>query len=83
MAKHFTLVGASTPVPKKPCITNWKLCIFCQEYSKSALECPVRCTKASVGSGYRSVAEHLLQFKMIGEIPMNLGLTMAVVLRLH
>ena len=37
---------------------------FCQEYS--ALESPVRSTKASVGSGYRSVAENLLQFNEFG-----------------
>ena len=72
MAKHYTLIDAFTPAPKKPCITNWNLCVFCQENTKAALECPARSTKAPVGSGYKSLAEHLIQFQSLGHMPMNI-----------
>ncbi len=31
---------------------------------KTGLECPARSLKAPIGSGYKSLAEHLVQFKM-------------------
>ena len=70
MAKNYTLIDATTPTPctctpKKPCITNWNLCVLCQEDTKEALECPARSTKAPVGCGYKSLAEHLVKFQSL------------------
>ena len=78
MAKHFTLVPLQCPRSHVLLIV-----FYPRVFQVSFIESPARSTKASVGSGYRSVAEYLLQFKMIGEIPMNLDISMAVVLRLH
>ena len=75
MAKRHSLVDASTPMPfKKPCITDWKLCVLCQKDTKAGLECPARSSKAPVGSGYKSLAEHLIQFQMHGCMPLDLDI---------
>ena len=60
------------PRPKKPCITNWNLCILCQEDTTAALECSAKSkrTVTVVGSGYKSLAKHLIQFQSLGYMPM-------------
>jgi len=62
MAKKYTLFDTSAPRPKKPCITNWNLCVLCQENTTAALECPAKSKRPLVGSGYKSLAKHLIQF---------------------
>ena len=54
-------MDAETPIPKPISITgkiNWDLCILCQE-NGTRLQCPyaVKNNKASVGSGYKTLAE--------------------------
>ena len=75
MAKRHSLVDASTPMPsKKPCITDWKFCIICQKDTKTGLECPARSSKAPIGSGYKSLADHLIQFQMHGCMPPDMDI---------
>jgi len=52
---------------------NWKLCIFCQEHTKSDLQCSARTTKTSV-VGYKTLEEQLLQFEKLGQAPMGMGI---------
>ena len=60
MAKRHSLVDVSIPTTsKKPCVTDWKLCVLCQKDTKTGLECPARSPKALIGSGYKSLAKHL------------------------
>ena len=42
--------------------------------SKSVLVCPARSTKPPIGSGYKSLASHLLQFQAHGHMPMNIDI---------
>ena len=73
MAKCHSLVDNSTSIPsKKPCLIDWKLCGFCQK--DTGLECPARFFKAPIGSGYKSLAEHLVQFQMHDCIPLDIDI---------
>ena len=59
-AWKYTLIDTSVPRPKKPCITNWNLCVLCQEDTTATLECPAKSKRTVVGSGYKSLAKHLI-----------------------
>ena len=75
MAKRHSLVDVSTPLPcKKPCVTDWNLCVLCQKDTKTGLECPARSHKAPIGSGYKSLSEHLAQFQMHGCMPLEIDI---------
>ena len=74
MAKSYALINASVPTSKRPCITNWKLCVLCQVDTKAALECPARSMRPTFGSGYKSLAEHLMQFQSLGHMPMGIDI---------
>ena len=74
MAKSFTLIDASKVISKRPCITNWNLCVLCQLDINAALECPTRSTRPTSGSGYKSLAEHLMQFQSLGRVPMDIDI---------
>ena len=72
MAKRHSLVDASTPMPlKKPCITDWRFCVLYQKNTRTDLEYPARSSKAPIGSGYKSLAEHLIQFQMHDCMPLD------------
>ena len=62
-------VDATTPAPKQPCNTNWGICVLCQEVTREALQCPARSTKVPIGSGYISLARHLIEFRAHGHMP--------------
>ena len=76
MAKNFALIDASKVISKRPCITNWNLCVLCQLDTNAALECPARSTRPTSGSGYKSLAEHLIQFQSLGHVPMDIDINM-------
>ncbi len=66
MSKRHELIHVGTPAPKKVCTINWAICVLCQLVKGEALQCPARSSKAPIGSGYASLAQHLLQFKAHG-----------------
>ena len=76
MAKRHTLVD--TPQSKQLKITmrvNWDLCVFCQEDTGAALQCPVNNNvRAPTLDGYISLAANLTKFAELGEIPMNIDI---------
>lgn len=79
MAKRHMLVDATTSAPKRPNstgITNWELCVLCQEETGTALQCPyaAKDNKAPIGSGYKSLAGHLTNFNKLGQMPMNIDI---------
>ena len=76
MSKNFKLVhldgqGSSSSCTAK---TDWKLCIICQEDKAEASRCPLRSKRTDKGSGYSSLAEHLIQFNELGQLPSTLPL---------
>jgi len=76
MSKTFKLVDTGLPIPstsiQQSTETNWKQCIICQEHTGEALTCPSKSKRKDVGSGYRSLAEQLVEFNELGELPLQL-----------
>ena len=48
--------------------------MLCQEHTRADLECPARSTTGSVGNGYKTLAEHLILFQVLGHMPMGLSI---------
>ena len=76
MSKKFQLVNVDVQGPATSCTakTDWKLCVICQEHTSEALRCPLQNTRADKGSGYTSLAEHLIQFNELGQLPSTLAI---------
>ena len=76
--KGHILVDAETTTPKRININskiNWDFCILCQE-NGTGLQCPyaVKGNQASVGSGYKTLAEQLANFSELGHMPINVDI---------
>lgn len=65
---------SSSKQSKPPPSTNWDICVLCQVVTDEPLQCPLRSTKQSVGSGYVSLTEDLLRFRTLQHKPMDLNL---------
>ena len=76
MPKRHVLVDRTTPGPKqsKPTSINWELCVLCQDEDAEPLQCPARSTKASIGSAYSSLANHIMQFQQLGSMPIDINI---------
>ncbi len=72
MAKRHMLVDACSSASKRAAITNWKLCILCQEDTGTALQCPYA-AKGKPGVGYKTLADHLIN--EFGHMPINVDIT--------
>ncbi len=73
MAKRHSLVDASTPIYGFQETLHHRLEALCS-LSKGGLECPARSSKAPIGIGYKSLAEHLIQFQMYGCMPLDIDI---------
>ncbi len=60
---------------KKKSITNWNLCVICQEDSVESLICPLQSRRKDVRKGYQSLAENLAKFDALGKLPRSLQLS--------
>ena len=78
MAKKFQLVDTfEQRTPTTPPETNWKLCLVCQEYTTESLVCPVGpllSKRRDPGSGYTTMAAHLVKFDEPGKLPRTVQL---------
>ncbi len=72
MAKRHMLVDACSSASKRAAITNWKLCILCQEDTGTALQCPYA---AKGKPGYKTLAGHLTRFNELRHMPINVDIT--------
>ena len=76
MSKTFKLVDSGLPAPstssRQVIVTNWKLCMLCQEEKAEPLTCPSKSKRKDVGSGYRSLAEKLNEFNALGQLSIPL-----------
>ena len=92
MAKTFKLFDIESEFPSPSTnvqlvtITDWKLCLICQEQKEESLTCPSQSKRKDVGSGYSSLAENLIRFHELGQLPIHLerldegnGIEMAMV----
>ena len=78
MAKTFKLVDIESEFPSPSTnvqlvtMTDWKLCLICQEQKEEPLTCPSQSKRKDVGSGYSSLAENLIRFHELGQLPIRL-----------
>ena len=74
MSKKFQLVNFDVQGPSTSCTvkTDWKLCVICQEHTSEVLRRPLQNSQVDKGSGYTSLAEHLIQFTELGQLPSTL-----------
>ena len=78
MSKIFKLVDTESEFPSPStnvqhvAMTNWKLCLICQEQKEEPLTCPSQSKRKDIGSGYRSLAETLIRFNELGQLPIHL-----------
>ena len=90
MSKTFALVDTSVQVPststKCQTVTNWKLIIIYQEETKESLTCPSKSKRKDLGSGCSSLAQQLIRFNELNQLPFQLerldercGIEMAMV----
>ena len=53
-------------------ISQTTVCLICQEQKEEPLTCPSQSKRKDVGSGYRSLAESLIRFNELGQLPIQL-----------
>lgn len=78
MSKRLHLIDPTQPstskLSKPSPSTNWDTCVLCQIVTDESLQCPLRSTKRTVGSGYASLAEDILRFQTLQHMPINIDL---------
>ena len=74
MSKIFKLIDTATlsDSSQQPTVTNWNLCLICQEDNEEPLTCPSKSKRKDVGSGYSSLAGNLIRFNQLGKLPFQL-----------
>jgi hypothetical protein len=53
---------------------NWELCALCQKDTAVKLVCPANSLRTNCGSSYKTLAENLLKFQELGNIPIEVPL---------
>ena len=76
MSRSFKLIDTAVPAPStsshQPTVTDWKLCLLCQEDKEEPLTFPSKSKRKDVGSGYSSLADNLIKFDELGYLPLSL-----------
>ena len=72
MSKNFKLVETVLSTSKQSAVINWKLCVICQQEKGESLICPSKSKRKDIGSGYKSLAEVLIKFNELGQLPFPL-----------
>ena len=77
MSKSFRRAAGERTSPSSPphlTTTDWKLCLICQEKKTETLTKPDQSKRKDIGSGYSSLAENLVKFSELGELPRSFHL---------
>ena len=72
MSKRFRLAPSERTSPSTSphlITTDWSLCLICQEDKTETLTKPDQSKRKDIGSGYSSLAENLIKFSELGELP--------------
>ena len=76
MSNTFNLVNSELSAPSTSfghlTTTNWKMCVICQEEKAEPLTYPSKSRRKDVGNGYSSLAENLMEFYELGQLPIQL-----------
>lgn len=73
-SKKFELKGDTLKASTSQSTTtiDWDLCVICQQNTSESLISPLQSKRKSVGKGYHSLAENLMKFKELGNLPKTL-----------
>ena len=75
--KRFKLLDttvASTCTSQQAVQTNWELCVICQQQKTESLTSPAHSKRRYTGKGYKSLADNLVKFNEMRELPKTLQL---------
>ncbi len=53
-------------------LTNWSICVLCQEVTDEKLTDPRNAKNKTIGSGYKTLAENLVGFESLGQVPLDI-----------
>ncbi len=56
-------------------LTGWNKCIFYQEDLPEKLHCPAESRRNTMGAGYRTISDLLMDFSRIGCLPKTMDLS--------
>ena len=70
----FVIIFGSNATSSHLTTTDWKLCLICQEDTTETLTKPDQSKRKDIGSGYSSLAENLIKFSELGELPRSIHL---------
>ena len=77
MAKRIKLADPSKPHAERRRVTQWKLCILCQENTTEKVQFPSQ-RKGEQGeatlAGYKTLAENLFEFNQLGLLPRTINI---------
>ena len=54
--------------------TDWNLCVLCQEKTEEILQCPAESKRPDVGAGYRTLAQNIIRFSELDNMPIYIAL---------
>ena len=76
MTKIFKLVEATQSSTSQSTTfqTNWNIGVICHYDKNEPFECPSHSTQLDKLSGYKSLAENIIRFHELGELPRTLQL---------
>ena len=78
MSKIHKVVGSDEHGPQaaqRPSVTNWSMCLICQEVKDEPLKCPSKSTRPTDGAGYKTMADNLHAFDKVSCLPSSLKLS--------
>jgi hypothetical protein len=78
MAKLFKVLDPQQPSTSgthPQHTTDWNQCVLCQTDTSETLCCPAASKRPTGGSGYKTLANHLLSFSEIGCLPKSIDLS--------
>ncbi|EDO35715.1 predicted protein [Nematostella vectensis] len=54
-------------------VTDWSLCVICQQPGKEKLQCPADSTREDKGAGYKTLGDNLERFAELDCLPISLS----------
>ena len=75
MSQKFKVADTTAASTAVADLINWEQCVICQDRKNEVLQCPANLLRADVGSGYKSLAENLVKFRDLGQLPKTISLS--------
>ena len=75
MAKRYKVVNPLQSGTSIEFLTDWSKCIFCQEDLSEKLHCPAESRRNTMGAGYKTTSDLLMDFSRTGCLPKTMDLS--------